>query len=122
MSDELSPDSPIELLRAAAARNQKETAALQVANLAHGRLVEAEAARLLVATAIALLDAQRYATDPGEVELLQHALDGASAVRVTIELPRATTTIRPTVTLLALDGFGGETALMQVSAQAATRN
>lgn len=117
-----SADSPTEELRAAAERNRKEIAALLVSNLERGRFVEAEAARLLVQGAIALLDAQRYATDPGEVELLQHALAGASACRVVVELPRTSTTIRPTVTLLAIDGYGGETPITQCSAHAATQN
>ncbi|MEB2353246.1 MAG: hypothetical protein OZ924_17785 [Burkholderiaceae bacterium] len=122
MSDELTPDSPPEALRAAAERNRKQVAALLVANLAHGRLVEASAAQVLVQAAQALLEAQRYATEPGDVETLQEALAGASAVRVTVELPRTSTGIRPTVSLVAIDGYGGEVPIMQGTAQPVTSN
>jgi hypothetical protein len=122
MSDELTPDSPPEALRAAAERNRKETAALQAANLAHGRLVEASAAQALVQAAVALLEAQRYATEPGDVETLQQAIAGASAVRVTIELPRVTSGVRPSVTLAAIDQHGGEIDLAQATMQPAKRN
>lgn len=122
MSDELTPDSPPELLRAAAERNRKETVALQAANLARGREIEADAARVLVQAALALLEAQRCATEPRDVEPLQQAIAGASAVRVVIELPRATTGVRPSVSLLSIDGYGGETPLMQCTAQPVTSN
>lgn len=122
MPDELAPDSPPEALRAAAERNRKQVAALLVANLARGRMVESRAAQVLVQAAVALLEAQRYAVDPGDAEALQEAISGASAVRVTIELPRTSTGIRPTVSLVAVDGFGGETAIMQGTAQPVTSN
>lgn len=123
MSDnELSPDSPANVLRAAAERNRQETTALQAANLAHGRLIESAAAQALVQAAVALLEAQRYATEPGDVDALQEALRAASAVRVTVELPRVSTTVRPSVSLVAIDGYGGEVPLMHGTAQPVTKN
>lgn len=122
MSDELTPETPADVLRAAAERNRKETTALQAANLAHGRLIESAAAQALVQAAVALLEAQRYATEPGDVETLQEALRAASAVRVVVELPRATTSIRPSVSLVAIDGYGGELLLMQGTAQPVKAN
>lgn len=117
MSDELTPETPADVLRAAAERNRKQTAALLVANLARGREVEASAAQALVQAAVALLEAQRYAAEPGDVDALQEALRAASAVRVVVELPRVSTTVRPSVSLLAIDGYGGEVPLMQGTAQ-----
>lgn len=117
MSDELTPETPADVLRAAAERNRKQTAALLVANLARGREVEASAAQALVQAAVALLEAQRYAAAPGDVDALQEALRAASAVRVVVELPRVSTTVRPSVSLLAIDGYGGEVPLMQGTAQ-----
>lgn len=117
MSDELTPETPADVLRAAAERNRKQTAALLVANLARGREVEASAAQALVQAAVALLEAQRYTAEPGDVDALQEALRAASAVRVVVELPRATTSIRPSVSLVAIDGYGGEVPLMQGTAQ-----
>lgn len=122
MSDELTPETPADVLRAAAERNRKETTALQAANLAHGRLIESAAAQALVQAAVALLEAQRYSAEPGDVETLQEALRAASAVRVVVELPRATTSIRPSVSLVAIDGYGGEVPLMHGTAQPVTKN
>lgn len=117
MSDELTPDSPADVLRAAAEQNRKETAALLVSNMERGRDAEAAAAQALVRATLALLEAQRYSAAPDDLELLQKALAGASAVRAVVELPLAASGVRPSVTLTALDGFGGETDIAQVTMQ-----
>lgn len=122
MSDELTPDSPPEELRAAAERNRKQTAALLADYQARGRMIEAGAAEALVHCAMALLEVQQHVTERADRELVRQALAGASAVRVVVELPRATTGIHPTVSLVAVDGYGGEVPLMQCTAQPVVAN